>query len=134
MLRVSLRAVVLVVLAAGVAALPASAAASKVKVGLKEFKLLPAAAAAKAGKVTFVVQNVGKLDHSFVVIKTSRAPNALPVNGATADESGKVGRIEPFKPGQTRTLTLNLKPGKYVLLCNVPGHYKAGQFAGFQVR
>ncbi len=106
---------------------------AKVKVGLKEFKVLPAPTKAKAGFVVFTVQNTGKLDHEFVVIKTDRAPSALPVKGITAVETGKVGKIPPFKSGQTRTLTLNLKPGKYVLICNVPGHYKAGQFAGFTV-
>lgn len=137
--RVGVVAGALAALVAGAGAISApagsaKASVAKVKVGLKEFKVLPAPTQAKAGLVVFTVQNVGKLDHSFVVIKTNRAPNALPVKGATASEAGKVGKIEPFKPGQTRTLTLNLKPGKYVLLCNVPGHYKAGQFAGFQVR
>lgn len=37
------------------------------------------------------------------------------------------GEIEEFKPGLTKRITLTLKPGKYVLLCNVPGHYKRGQ-------
>ena len=31
------------------------------------------------------------------------------------------------------TLTLNLKPGKYQLFCNVPGHYAAGQHIPFTV-
>ena len=36
--------------------------------------------------------------------------------------------------GQTRRLALTLNAGRYVLICNVPGHYKAGMFVGFRVR
>ena len=30
-------------------------------------------------------------------------------------------------------LTLVLKPGKYLLICNVPGHYSAGMWSEFEV-
>jgi uncharacterized cupredoxin-like copper-binding protein len=30
-------------------------------------------------------------------------------------------------------LTLNLKKGRYVLICNIPGHYKSGMHADFTV-
>jgi uncharacterized cupredoxin-like copper-binding protein len=32
-----------------------------------------------------------------------------------------------------RRLTLRLKPGKYLLLCNEAGHYKAGMVTVFTV-
>ena len=32
-----------------------------------------------------------------------------------------------------KTLDVVLKPGKYVLLCNLPGHYKSGQYTGISV-
>lgn len=120
------------VLAAGLLAADASAAAT-VNVRLNEFKLILSTKTVKAGQVTFVVKNVGKLEHSFVVLKTTRAPGKLRQRGNVAVEEGRVGRIAPFKPGQTRRLTLTLKPGKYVLICNMPLHYKAGQYAGFTV-
>ena len=31
-------------------------------------------------------------------------------------------------------MTLTLKKGHYSLLCNLPGHYKGGQFVDFYVR
>jgi uncharacterized cupredoxin-like copper-binding protein len=120
------------VLAAGLLAADASAAAT-VNVRLNEFKLILSTKTVKAGQVTFVVKNVGKLEHSFVVLKTTRAPGKLRQRGNVAVEEGRVGRIAPFKPGQTRRLTLTLRPGKYVLICNMPLHYKAGQYAGFTV-
>jgi uncharacterized cupredoxin-like copper-binding protein len=126
------------VLAAPVAAVglpPASAtpSATRVRVQLVEFKVLASVSTVRAGKVTFVVRNAGRLPHMFVVIKTNLAPGAVPVKGARASEQGKVGAIPVFAPGKTRTLTLTLKPGKYVLICNVPGHYLAGQRTGFRV-
>lgn len=107
-------------------------AATTVRVQLKEFKVILSTSQVKAGKVVFLIQNVGKIDHEFVVLKTGRAPGALPVKGATAVEEGRVAKIPPFKAGLTKVLTLDLKPGRYVLICNVPAHYKAGQFAGFR--
>ena len=89
---------------------------------------------AKAGKITFVVHNKGKLSHEFIVVKTNRPAGKLPLKGAVAKLTGVKGKIKPFKPGQTRKLALTLKAGKYVLLCNLPGHYKAGQYAAFTVR
>ena len=30
-------------------------------------------------------------------------------------------------------MALELDPGNYVLMCNLPGHYEAGMFAAFTV-
>lgn len=104
-------------------------------VQLKEFKLTPKPAIAKAGKVTFVVKNAGKLEHEMVVLKTNTPAGKLVVNAKSrVSEKGSVGEAGDIKPGQTKKLTLTLKPGKYVLLCNLAGHYKAGQYAGFTVK
>ena len=109
-------------------------AASTISVRLTEWKVVPSAARVRAGKVTLVARNVGQLDHNLVVLRTNLAPGKLPVARARATEIGRVGKTPVFSPGQTRRLTLTLKAGKYVLICNVPGHYKAGMFVGFRVR
>lgn len=108
--------------------------AATVRVQLKEFKVIPAVPSVRAGRVTFVVRNVGKLAHEFVVLRTNVAPGKLPASGSKAKEVGRVGKTPVFGPGKTRRLTLTLRRGKYVLLCNVAGHYRAGQFIGFRVR
>ena len=125
---------------------PAAAAATRlvtvtssriVPVKLNEFNILPAKQSAPAGKVTFILKNTGKITHEFVVIATPKAAGNL-LGGDhgpnRADESGAVGVVGELKPGQTKKLTLTLKKGHYALLCNLPGHYKAGQFADFYVR
>lgn len=110
------------------------AAAAKVSVKLVEFKLTPSVKSVPRGSVTFVVRNAGKLTHELVVIKTPRRAGKLPMKGMEAVETGKVGGVAAIKPGATKRLTLKLKPGHYALICNIPGHYKAGQFADFTVR
>ncbi len=57
----------------------------------------------------------------------------LPVKGAKVSLK-PLGRISPLKPGTSKTLRLTLKPGRYVLYCNVAGHYQAGQRIAFTVR
>ena len=115
------------------AARESGGAAATVRVTEKEWSVKPAPASAKPGKVTFVVRNAGKLAHEFVVLKTNIAPGKLPIKGSRAAEPGRVGKLAQFKPGATKRLTLTLKAGKYVLICNVPAHYKAGQFGAFRV-
>ena len=38
-----------------------------------------------------------------------------------------------MRPGATKTITIDLKPGHYVLFCNLPGHYAAGMHQDFWV-
>jgi len=111
-----------------------SQATSKVDVVLSEWKLVPSAATLRAGKVTFQVRNDGAIEHEFVVLRTDRHHHVLPVKKAVAVETGNLGKIAKIVPGQVRSLTLSLKPGKYVLICNLLGHYKAGQYAALRVR
>lgn len=112
----------------------ARSTATTVTVRLADFKVIPSVPSVRAGKVTFVARNVGQLDHNLVVLRTNLAPRKLPTVGARAKEVGRVGKTPVFSPGQTRRLALTLKAGRYVLICNVPGHYKAGMFVGFRVR
>jgi uncharacterized cupredoxin-like copper-binding protein len=133
--RIVAAAAVVVVGVAATGAVTAGAVTSSkvVPVKLNEFNLLPAKQAAPAGKVTFVLKNIGKMTHEFVVVRTAKPAGSL-LKGREADETGAVGEVGELKPGQTKKLTLTLKKGHYALLCNLPGHYKAGQFADFYVR
>jgi uncharacterized cupredoxin-like copper-binding protein len=127
--------VVVVMLAAAVAGSgSAASSATKTKVTLSEFKVVPKPKTGTAGKVTFVVANAGSVGHELVVLRTSLPPGKLPVRNGRAVEKGKVGQVGELAPGKSGKLTRTLKKGRYVLLCNVPGHYQAGQFVGFLVR
>ena len=111
---------------------PVSAPAA-VGVTLKEFKVLPSSPVARAGTVTFKVRNGGAIKHEFVVLKTTK-PAAGLLKGSEADETGNVGEIGSVQPGEAKTLKLKLAAGHYALICNLPGHYTAGQHADFTVK
>jgi uncharacterized cupredoxin-like copper-binding protein len=104
-----------------------------VAVQVDEFSVFPGTQGAPTGKVRFVVTNIGTIEHEFVVLKTAKPAGNL-LKGNEASESGAVGEIGGVPAGQARTLNLTLKAGHYSLICNLPGHYKTGQFADFYVR
>jgi uncharacterized cupredoxin-like copper-binding protein len=67
------------------------------------------------------------------VIRTEKPAGSL-LKGGKADEKGRAGEVANIGPGTTKRLTVRLAKGHYALVCNVPGHYPAGQFADFYVR
>ena len=118
----------------GVVAAHAVTSSNAVSVRLNEFNVTPAVQGARAGNVTFLLQNTGKVEHEFVVLRTIRAAGNLASHGGEASETGNIGEVGSIKPGQQKKLTLTLSKGHYSLLCNLPGHYKGGQFVDFYVR
>jgi len=125
----------LLVAAVAVSGAESATAPTKVTVKLKEFKIIPSVTTVKAGKVTFVVSNVGKINHELVVLKTNVAPGKLKENkDHEVSEKSSVGEVGEVHHGATRSGTLTLGPGKYQLICNLPSHYSAGQYVGFTVK
>ncbi len=112
---------------------PAPTVAHASAVTLSEFNVAPKPSQVASGRVTFNVSNAGHVEHEFVVLKTSKPASDLLKNGR-ADETGNVGEIGGVKPGQTKALNLNLAAGHYALICNLPGHYAAGQYADLTVK
>jgi uncharacterized cupredoxin-like copper-binding protein len=115
--------------ATGAAALPRN-----VDVTLAQFAVSPSAPGARGGRVTFRVHNAGTITHEFVVIKTPTLAADLPVKAGRAVESGNVGETGDLKPGVTKSVAITLPAGHYALICNLPGHYLAGQHTDFTVR
>jgi uncharacterized cupredoxin-like copper-binding protein len=107
--------------------------ARSIAVTLEEFTVSPQPDLGRAGRVTFRVSNAGRVKHEFVVLHTRKAADALK-KGSEASEAGNVGEIGDLQPGASKSLKLNLEPGHYALICNLPGHYLAGQHADFTVR
>ncbi len=121
-----------IAVAIGVPIALASSSGASVGITEKEFKVTPTVKSVKAGSVTFKIKNAGALDHTFAIVKTSLPAGKLPVKSDRVSLK-PIKDVGPFKPGKGATLTLNLKPGKYVLYCNVKGHYSAGQRVAFTV-
>jgi uncharacterized cupredoxin-like copper-binding protein len=92
-----------------------------------------------AGRVSFVVSNVGALVHEMVVLP-------LPADGPGTRPTGTDGKIDESQslgeasrscsggtgngiaPGGIGWTTMVLKPGRYELACDEPWHYAAGMF------
>ncbi|MCX7888159.1 MAG: plastocyanin/azurin family copper-binding protein [Rhodobacteraceae bacterium] len=86
-----------------------------------------------AGEVTFAVTNASaEVIHEMIVAPLPPGVTALDYDAAeqTADEdrAGALGEVAETEPGQTGSLTLHLKPGRYLLFCNVPGHFAMGMW------
>lgn len=108
-----------------------STAGTKIQVTATEMKFDLSQSTVPAGSVEFETTNKGKMPHEMVVIKTDLPLEKLPLKGDKLDEdkAGKeIGEIEEddLKSGTTKTLKVNLTPGKYLIVCNLPGHFKAG--------
>jgi uncharacterized cupredoxin-like copper-binding protein len=111
----------------------ATAPAHRIGISLREYTIAASSAVGAAGRVRFDVRNAGTMPHEFVVIRTPKPAGSL-LKGTTADETGNVGETGDLEPGQTKTVAFTLKPGHYALICNLPGHYMAGQHLDFTVR
>lgn len=108
---------------------------STVSESLTEMKFVASASTVAAGKVSFNVRNDGSVAHELVVLKTPIAASKVPTSSAgRADESANIGETGDVAAGAVKKLTLNLKAGHYALICNLPGHYKAGMFADLTVK
>lgn len=110
-------------------------ASDTIGVKASEMKFVLTSDTAPAGKVTFNAENVGKVDHEMVVIRTDTPAGELPVENGEVDETGSIGEIGPeeLKVGATPSKTLAMKAGHYALICALPGHYAAGMYADFKV-
>lgn len=126
----------LVVGALAVSLVPVSSALAggTVKVTMDEFSLKASPKSVTAGTVTFNSRNAGSDRHELIVIRTSRAASKLPQSGGRASEKGRVGDSGVFAGGKSKKLTVSLKKGHYVLICNLPGHYAGGMRADFTVK
>jgi uncharacterized cupredoxin-like copper-binding protein len=132
-------AVAVAVASAGLSAITASPAqtatsGTAVSVALVEWKLLPGQATVRAGRITFVVRNDGTMDHEFLILRSDRHHHSLKVDGGKAVEAGRLGEIPRIPSGTSKRITLKVPPGRYVMLCNLIGHYQAGQYAALRVR
>lgn len=89
-----------------------------------------------AGAVTFVVKNTGAVVHELVVLQTDVAQDKIAMDMDEAgkmDETGNVGETGDVDAGQSKTFTVTLPAGHYVLMCNEVGHYAAGMHMTFTV-
>jgi len=135
------RAILLAPVLLALAASPATAAtpgtsAQSLDIRLINYGVRPSATSTAPGRVSFVVHNADNVPHNLVVLRTDIAPRSLPVTGehGRAREVGYQGATVRLRDEETVHLTLTLPAGRYLLICNVPGHYQRGMVAVLRVR
>jgi uncharacterized cupredoxin-like copper-binding protein len=124
-----------------------ASAATQINVAMQEYSINPEKTSTQGGKITFNVENKGPNEaHEFLVFKTDLALDKLPTqsDGSLDEEDPAlemIDEITEFNPGQKKSLTVDLEPGKYVLACNVGEetsgqavrHFAQGMFTAFTV-
>lgn len=109
-------------------------------VTLREFKVQAASTTLSPGIYNFTINNAGAVQHELLVFHTDLAPGAFPLDGSgSINEDGpgmnKVSDGENIDPGKTQTRSVDLtRPGTYVFVCNIPGHFRAGMFTTVTVK
>ena len=87
----------------------------------------------KAGEVNFeLINSSTDMEHEMIVIPMNGdtpPPYIEAENRIDEDAGGAIGEIEETEPGKTGNATFRLNPGKYLLVCNIPGHYLSGMWA-----
>jgi uncharacterized cupredoxin-like copper-binding protein len=115
--------------------------------GGKKYFLTVDKATVPAGEITFVIDNVGTVHHEMAIFKTDLPADKLPMTEENEVDEEKGGLLTEavyatplrgdedhrIRDGRGVNFTITLQPGKYVLLCNLAGHYAAGQFVAFTV-
>jgi uncharacterized cupredoxin-like copper-binding protein len=97
------------------------------------------------GIVSFLAVNAGSVNHELVVLPLAEGQivGTRVVGGdARIDEAGSLGEAsqtcgagsgDGIAPGASSWVTLTLQPGRYELVCNLPGHYAAGMYTQITV-
>jgi plastocyanin len=86
-------------------------ASTEVNTALVEWAVNLSQSEVPAGKVKFNVTNAGQFGHNAVVL----------------DSNGELGRTPNFTSAEgPQTFEVDLKPGEYTVICDIPGHPEQG--------
>jgi uncharacterized cupredoxin-like copper-binding protein len=114
-----------------------AAASSSVDQGiattLTDFDIRPAEVEAPAGEVSFALENDGPSLHTFFLVRTDLAEDALPVVDHVVDLRALdvLAEAGELVFGGETSLTADLSAGTYVMFCDLPGHYESDMHAAF---
>jgi uncharacterized cupredoxin-like copper-binding protein len=102
--------------------------ATEIEARLTEASITLQSTRAEPGVIRFRIDNVGTEVHEFEIFAGATPGMVLPVSSNVADTTGLrvVDEIENLFPGGQGTLTVDLRPGTYLVICNLPGHYELG--------
>lgn len=81
-----------------------------------------------SGPISLEIRNEGALVHEVEVFADATSGQILPVSNSVADTTGLilVDEVENILPDSRASLVLDLSPGTYLVICNLPLHYETG--------
>lgn len=97
------------------------------------------------GTVSFLVTNGGSISHEMVILPLPDSQivgTRLTGGDGRIDEAGSLGEAsktcgegagQGIVPRASSWVTVTLTPGRYELVCNLPGHYAAGMYSQLTV-
>jgi hypothetical protein len=118
---------------------PSSSPGTTVPVILKDYRILASITTIPAGVVSFQIHSRGPSTHEFVIFETTQAADRMPLgtDGLTIDEDSPLlrpaGELSQVDIGASDQLVLRLPVGRYVLVCNMEGHYLGGMYLSLVV-
>jgi uncharacterized cupredoxin-like copper-binding protein len=92
----------------------------------------------KAGETTLEVLNSSEdTIHEMIIARLKDLTQIFPYSENESrveeDRIEDLGEVSELDPGARGALRLDLKPGSYLLFCNIPGHFRAGMWTVFTV-
>jgi hypothetical protein len=111
---------------------PTASPASGQTVSLTEWKVT-VGGTIKSGKTDLTITNTGVAPHELLVFKSDLDPPAYPTDpaGDIKEKGAGVSLVsdgDNVDPAGSQTRSIDLAPGKYLFVCNIPGHFKQGMF------
>ena len=107
------------------------------KVSERDFRI-KAPKEVRAGELRLQVTNEGPDTHELLVVRYDKGRLPIRSDGLTVDEDALAPAtavtVEGSESGHHREARVNLAPGRYVLFCNMAGHYLGGMHATVIVR
>lgn len=110
---------------------PSAEGAAAVSVTLADDALDLGRTRVPPGSVAFEIHNEGTLVHEFEVFAGADERSAPAVANSVADTTGLelVDEVEDILVASSASLVVDLAPGTYLLVCNLPDHYGNGMYA-----
>jgi len=109
---------------------PAASGGTVIGVTEHDFHIATSISYVSAGTVTLRIHNNGPDQHELIVAPVRSGGLPIRPDGFTVNEdaiqNSEPGSINPQQSGGTTELSVHLGPGRYVLFCNMEGHYMSG--------
>jgi plastocyanin len=93
----------------------------------KDFAIAIDQSSVPAGSVTFKISNQGPSPHNVGVTKQSDSSKSG-ITGPVIKDSDTIDQ------GKTTSITVDLQPGTYNVVCTVPGHVQLGMIVALTVK